>query len=67
MLANTIDWKDIKSYEHSQNTAFEEVVCQLAYNENKENGQYIRVKAPDGGVESYLTLDNGNEIGWQGF
>ena len=65
MLANTIDWKDIKSYEHSQNTAFEEVVCQLAYNENKENGQYIRVKAPDGGVESYLTLDNGNEIGWQ--
>ena len=65
MLANTLDWKDIKSYEHSQNTAFEEVVCQLAYNENKENGQYIRVKAPDGGVESYLTLDNGNEIGWQ--
>ena len=65
MLANTIDWKDIKSYEHSQNTAFEEVVCQLAYNENKENGQYIRVKAPDGGVESYLILDNEEEIGWQ--
>lgn len=65
MLANTIDWKDIKSYEHSQNTAFEEVVCQLAYNENKGNGQYIRVKAPDGGVESFLTLDNEEEIGWQ--
>lgn len=65
MLANTIDWKDIKSYEHSQNTAFEEVVCQLAYNENKENGEYIRVKAPDGGVESYLILDNEEEIGWQ--
>lgn len=46
MLANNINWKDIKSYEYSQNTAFEEVVCQLAYNENKENGQYIRVKAP---------------------
>lgn len=65
MQTNTIDWKDIKSYEHSQNTAFEEVVCQLAYNENKGSGQYIRVKAPDGGVESFLTLDNGNEIGWQ--
>ena len=65
MLANTLDWKDIKSYEHSQNTAFEEVVCQLAYNENNEDGQYIRVKAPDGGVESYLILDNGDEIGWQ--
>ncbi len=65
MLANTIDWKDIKSYEHSQNTAFEEVVCQLAYNENNEDGQYIRVKAPDGGVESYLILNNGDEIGWQ--
>lgn len=65
MQTNTIDWKNIKSYEHSQNTAFEEVVCQLAYNENKEKGQYIRVKAPDGGVESYLTLKNGDEIGWQ--
>jgi len=65
MLANNINWKDIKSYEYSQNTAFEEVVCQLAYNENKENGQYIRVKAPDGGVESYLILDNEEEIGWQ--
>ncbi|QLB12724.1 hypothetical protein EV697_101414 [Bisgaardia hudsonensis] len=60
-----VDWKNIKSYESSQNTAFEEVVCQLAYNENKENGKYIRVKAPDGGVESYLILDNGDEIGWQ--
>lgn len=65
MQTNTIDWKSIRSYEHSQNTAFEEVVCQLAYNENKNNGAYIRVKAPDGGVESYLRLDNGDEVGWQ--
>lgn len=64
-MSLAIDWKNIKNYENSQNTAFEEVVCQLAYNENKNNGKYTRVKAPDGGVESYLTLENGNEIGWQ--
>lgn len=61
----SIDWKSIRSYEHSQNTAFEEVVCQLAFNENKGNGQYVRVKAPDGGVESYLILEDCSEIGWQ--
>lgn len=61
----SIDWKDIRSYEGSQNTAFEEVVCQLAYNELKNSGDYVRVKAPDGGVESYLILEDGKEIGWQ--
>lgn len=60
-----INWKDIRSYENSQNTAFEEVVCQLAHNENQGKGKYVRVKAPDGGVESYLILDDGTEIGWQ--
>ncbi len=61
----SIDWKSIRSYENTQHTAFEEVVCQLAYNENRRKGKYIRVKAPDGGVESYLILDDGTEIGWQ--
>ncbi len=60
-----IDWKSIRPYEGSQHSAFEELVCQIAYNKFDSNNNYTRVKAPDGGVESYLILANGDEIGWQ--
>ncbi|MBR0574049.1 MULTISPECIES: NACHT domain-containing protein [Pasteurellaceae] len=63
----SIDWKKIRSYEGSQQSAFEELVCQIAHNKFAPNTQnkYVRVKAPDGGVESYLTFPNGDEFGWQ--
>lgn len=60
-----INWHQIKSYQQSQRTAFEEIVCQLASSENRKNGYFTRIDAPDGGVEAYLVLENGDEIGWQ--
>ena len=50
----------------SQNNAFEELVCQLAKNEPFKNKQeFIKVGNPDGGVECYIILENGDEIGFQ--
>jgi hypothetical protein len=61
-----INWWNIRSYDNSQNNAFEELVCQLAREEFIPNKiSFIRVGAPDGGVEAYCTLNNGDEYGWQ--
>ena len=62
----TLRWQDIKSFNNSQNNAFEELVCQLAREEDIENKkEFYRVAAPDGGVEAYCVLENGDEYGWQ--
>jgi len=62
----TLRWQDIKSFNNSQNNAFEELVCQLAREESIEDRkEFYRVAAPDGGVEAYCVLENGDEIGWQ--
>lgn len=62
----TIDWKLIRPYGNSQNNAFEELVCQIAREENIPNKkEFYRVAAPDGGVEAYCVLDNEDEYGWQ--
>lgn len=59
-------WENIKSFNNSQNNAFEELVCQLAREENiDEKREFYRVAAPDGGVEAYCILKNGVEYGWQ--
>lgn len=61
-----INWHQIKTFHGSQNNAFEELVCQLARAELMEGRKsFTRVAAPDGGVEAYCTLENGDEIGWQ--
>ena len=61
-----INWQDIKSFNNSQNNAFEELVCQLAREEPIDNlVKFTRVAAPDGGVEAYCLLENGEEYGWQ--
>lgn len=63
---HNFDWKNIISYNNSQNNAFEELVCQLAREEKIENKKsFLRIGTPDGGVEAYCTLDNGDEYGWQ--
>lgn len=60
------NWQNIRSYNNSQNNAFEELVCQLAREEDIPNKKsFIRIGAPDGGVEAYCVLDNGDEYGWQ--
>lgn len=59
-------WEDIKTFDNSQNNAFEEIVCQLARDEDiKGKKEFYRVGAPDGGVEAYCVLENGDEYGWQ--
>ncbi|MGP0592797.1 hypothetical protein ACTRXD_09710 [Nitrospira sp. T9] len=59
-------WEDIKPFNNSQNYAFEELVCQLAREEDIEGKkEFYRVAAPDGGVEAYCILEDGNEYGWQ--
>lgn len=61
-----INWWNIKSFNNSQNNAFEELVCQLARNENIPNRKsFFRLGTPDGGVEAYCVLENGEEYGWQ--
>ena len=61
-----IKWNIIKSFNNSQNNAFEELVCQLAREEDVVGRkEFFRVAAPDGGVEAYCILENGDEYGWQ--
>lgn len=61
-----IHWPDIRPLNSSQNNAFEELVCQLAREEEIKNKKsFYRIAAPDGGVEAYCVLSNGDEFGWQ--
>lgn len=61
-----LDWLNIRPLNGDIKGGFEELVCQLARVENIPNKkQFIRVAAPDGGVESYCILINGDEYGWQ--
>lgn len=61
-----IEWTKLRSYNGDQKNAFEELVCQLARAEAIEGKQkFVRVAAPDAGVEAYCILDNGDEFGWQ--
>lgn len=65
-MYNNFSWTNIRSFNNSQSNAFEELVCQLA-NEEPIEGKisFTRVGAPDGGVECYCLLENGDEYGWQ--
>lgn len=61
-----IDWTKLRSYNGDQKNAFEELICQLARAEHIEGRQkFVRVAAPDAGVEAFCVLDNGDEYGWQ--
>ncbi|EBO6557625.1 hypothetical protein FNH72_09045 [Salmonella enterica subsp. arizonae] len=62
----SIRWESIRTFNNSQNNAFEELICQLAREEPIINKiDFRRVAAPDGGVEAYCVLDDGTEYGWQ--
>ena len=63
---NEFNWHNIRSFNTSQNNAFEELVCQLAREEDIEGKKsFYRVGTPDGGVEAYCVLESGDEYGWQ--
>lgn len=61
-----MNWKNIRVYNNSQNNAFEELVCQLARQE-KTSGykRFVRNGTPDGGVECFWELEDGQKIAWQ--
>lgn len=62
----SINWREIRPHNNSQYCAFEELICQLARNEEIPNkASFIRKGTPDGGVEAYCVLENGDEYGWQ--
>ncbi len=62
----TISWANLRSFNGSQNIAFEELCCQLArYEDVPDNSEYFRLGTPDGGVECYWRLPDGSEIAWQ--
>lgn len=62
-----MDWNSIRPWKGSQNSAFEELCCQLAAHEHSVpvGSHFVRKGIPDAGVECYWQLADGNEWGWQ--
>jgi hypothetical protein len=62
----SLNWMQLRSWDGSQNRAFEELCCQLAHAESFPAGsRFTRKGTPDAGVECYWTLPAGDEAGWQ--
>jgi hypothetical protein len=62
----SINWNNLRSWSGSQQTAFEELCCQLASCEEMPNDAiFIRKASPDAGVECFWKLQDGTEHGWQ--
>ena len=63
-----IDFSNIRPFDGSKNSGFEELVCQLAHLKRPDNAnKFVRKEGAggDAGVECYWILDDGREIGWQ--
>lgn len=61
-----LNWQNLRPWNGSQHSAFEELCCQLAGYEPVPPGSvFIRKAPPDAGVECYWKLPNGDEWGWQ--
>jgi len=60
-----VDWNAIRPLDGSQQKGFEELCAQLARLEIPVSLTLTRVGTPDGGVECYVILNDGNELGWQ--
>ena len=62
----SIEWNSLRTLDGSQQTAFEELCCQLARLENySSTDKFFRLGAPDAGVECYWKLTDAKEIAWQ--
>jgi hypothetical protein len=62
----SVSWQNLRPLNNSQNTAFEELCCQLASAEQVPQGsKFIRKGTPDAGVECYWKLPSGDEWAWQ--
>jgi hypothetical protein len=63
---STIDWNSLRPWNNSQNSAFEELCCQLAeYEQVPQGARFVRKGTPDAGVECFWILPTGSEWGWQ--
>lgn len=61
-----IEWLKLRIVNGDIKNGFEELVCQLARAEQiPNNSKFLRVAAPDGGVEAYCILSDNSEYGWQ--
>ncbi len=60
-----LNWNELRPLDGSQNAAFEELCCQLAEYEIGDAAEFIRKAPPDAGVECFVILADGAEIGWQ--
>lgn len=61
-----IEFQNIRSWNGSQNEAFETLCCQLAaYEKTPPKSNFTRKAPPDAGVECLWVLPNGDEWGWQ--
>ncbi|HXH93298.1 MAG TPA: hypothetical protein VNN25_17070, partial [Thermoanaerobaculia bacterium] len=62
----SLNWTQLRSWDGSQNRAFEELCCQLAHAEIFPAGSlFTRKGTPDAGVECFWSLPSGEETGWQ--
>lgn len=62
----SLEWSKLRTWNGSQNSAFEELVCQLAFCESVPiNSRFIRKGVPDAGVECFWVFPTGDEHGWQ--
>ena len=63
---NDISWHKLRTWEGSQQKAFEKLCCQLVMCDPPEDDAGFIVKGdPDAGVECYWQLHSGEELGWQ--
>jgi len=62
----SLEWSKLRTWNGSQASAFEELVCQLAFCESVPiNSRFIRKGVPDAGVECFWVLPSEDEHGWQ--
>jgi len=61
-----VNWSNLRCWNGSQQLAFEELCCQLAFAEpHPPNARFFRKGTPDAGVECFWRLPNGDEWAWQ--
>jgi hypothetical protein len=62
----SINWNNLRSWNGSQESAFEELCCQLASLESVPAGaEFFRKGPPDAGVECFWRLPSNDEWAWQ--
>ena len=60
-----LSWSDLRTLNGSQSGGFEELCSQVARLEAPAGAAFFRKGNPDGGVECFCRLGDGQEWGWQ--